>query len=199
MKTLRPKGPAIVGIAVACVAASGLAAYAAASSGGEPTASEVEQFTKVAPGPGRALRESGLSASNATPAFTLPDGSTVSTVTNGATTCLVRSVQGHDGATCASPAGIAEGHGISVSDECGTGGDNRMEIIGLAPNGAQNAVLRSSDGTTQSTAVVSGAFMFDATNPAPGAPYPKTVEWLGATGGTMGAAALPVKGDDFCG
>jgi hypothetical protein len=189
----------MAGIVVVCVAASGVAAYAAATSGGEPTASQVAQFTKVAPGPGRALRESGLSASNATPAFRLRDGSTVSTVANGSTTCLVRSVQGHDGATCASASGIAEGHGVSVSDECGTAGNNRMEIIGLAPNGAQSAVLRSSDGTTRSTPVVSGAFMFEGTNPAPGAPYPRTVEWLGASGGAMGAAGLPVKGDDFCG
>ena len=198
MKTLRPRSPAIVGIVVACISASGVAAYAAASSAGEPAASQVEQFTKVAPGPGRALRESHLTASNATPAFSLRDGSTVSTVTSGATSCLVRSVQGHDGATCASPAGIAEGHGISVSDECGAGGDNRMEIIGLAPKGAQNAILRSSDGTTESTPVVSGAFMFEGTNPAPGTPHPSTVEWLGASGGTLGAAGLPVKGGNFC-
>jgi hypothetical protein len=197
----RPKSLIVTGTVAICLAATGVAAYAATNGGGEstPSASLIQQFIKVAPGPGRQLRENGLSASDAKPAFTLANGAVGSTVSDGSTTCLVLTIRGHDGATCASPAGIVEGHGISVADECGAGGRNLMEIAGLAPDKTQSVRLRSSDGTSQSTLVVNGAFKFDGTNPAAGEPYPTNVEWIGDGGATTGSAGLPVKGDQFCG
>jgi hypothetical protein len=47
--------------------------------------------------------------------------------------------------------------------------------------------------------VIDGAFAFDGTNPAQGAPYPIAVEWEAANAATSTAtAALPVEGDNFC-
>jgi hypothetical protein len=112
--------------------------------------------------------------------------------------CLIRTIGARTGDMCASTSGIAEGHGISVGDECGSSGKNLMEITGLAPEGAMSARLRSSNGTSQRTPVIDGAFRFDGTNPAEGAPYPTGVEWMAASGASMGSAALPVEGDNFC-
>jgi hypothetical protein len=185
------------GTAVAVLAMSGAGAYAAARS--TTAAGPGEQAATVAPGPERQLRSNGLGASEAKPLFTLANGESVGLVSNAATKCLVRSLGGKfAGETCATPSEIAEGHAISISDECGSPGRDLMEITGLVPEGASEVRLISSDGTSQSTSVTSGAFKFDGTNPAPDAPYPTGVEWVGANGSSAGTAGLPVEGDHFC-
>jgi len=73
-----------------------------------------------------------------------------------------------------------------------------MEITGLAPEGAVGVRLISSDGTSQSTSVASGAFRFDGTNPVAGGPYPTGIEWVGNNSNSVGTAGLPVAGDQFC-
>jgi hypothetical protein len=198
MRKLRSgRGPLVAAALTVAIAGSGAAAYAAASSGG--TASSGEQVATVAPGPERELRAYGLSGSEDAPVFTLADGQSVGVVSNGAASCLVRrSGAEWAGETCATTAAIAEGHGVSVSDECGSTGKNLMEIMGLAPEGVAAVVLLSSDGTSQRDTVLDGAFKFDGTNPATGGPYPTGVQWLGSNGSAVGTAPLPVNGEHFC-
>jgi hypothetical protein len=131
--------------------------------------------------------------------FSLANGDDVAISTGPAGSCLVRTLAGRDaGEACASGAGIAEGKGITVTDECGSASRHLMEITGLAPPGTATVLLRSTDGARQTTAVVDGAFRFEATNPTPGAPYPVDVEWLTNTGTSDGSASLPVEGGKFC-
>jgi hypothetical protein len=191
------KSLSVAGAIAIALAVSSAAAYAAASS--SVNASPGERAATVAPGPGRQLRANGLSASDAKPLFTLANGESVGLVANDVAKCLVRSLGSRSaGETCATTAAIAEGHGVSVGDECGSSGKNLMEITGLAPEGAADVRLISSDGTSQTTSVVSGAFKFDGTNPVAGGPYPTGIEWLGSNGSSVGTAGLPVDGDQFC-
>lgn len=185
------------GAVAAILAMSGAGAYAAANSA--TTVSPGEQAATVAPGPERQLRSNGLNASEAKPLFSLANGESVDLVANDQTKCLLRALGSKfAGETCATLSEIAEGHAISISDECGSPGKNLMEITGLTPAGASEVRLISSDGTSQSTSVISGAFKFDDTNPAPDAPYPTGVEWVSANGSSAGTAGLPVEGDHFC-
>jgi hypothetical protein len=191
------KGLLVAGALTTALAVSAVGAYAAASSGTD--AGPGEQAATVAPGPERQLRASGLNASEAQPLFSLANGERVGLVSNAATKCLVRSLGSRfAGETCATTAEIAEGHGVSITDECATTGNNLMEITGLAPEGVLSVRLISSDGTSRSTSVLTGAFKFDGTNPVAGAPYPTGVEWLGSDAGRVGTAGLPVNGDQFC-
>jgi hypothetical protein len=140
----------------------------------------------------------GLNPADAKYVFTLADGASVAIVGNDLSKCLIRTIGTRTADMCASTAAIAEGQGVSVGDECGTSGRNVMEIVGLALSGAVSARLRSSDGTSQTTSVIDGAFAFDGTNPAQGAPYPIGVEWVAGDGATIATAALPIEDDNFC-
>lgn len=188
----------LVAAAIAtALAVSGAGAYAAANSG--TGAGPGERAATVTPGPERQLRASGLNASEAQPLFSLANGERVGLVSNAAAKCLVRSLGSRfAGETCATTAEIAEGHATSVGDECGSTGKNLMEITGLAPEGVLGVRLISSDGTSRSTSVLSGAFKFDGTNPVAGGPYPTAVEWIGSAAGRVGTVGLPVNGDQFC-
>ncbi len=187
----------VAGALTTALAVSGAGAYAAASSGTD--AGPGEQAATVAPGPERQLRANGLNASEAQPLFSLANGDRVGLVSNAVTKCLVRSLGSRfAGEMCATTAEVAEGHGISITDECATTGDDLMEITGLAPEGVVGVRLIHSDGTSQSTSVASGAFRFDGTNPVAGGPYPTGIEWVGSNGGSVGTAGLPVDGDQFC-
>ena len=194
----RPKSLIATSVVTAVVAISAVVAYAAVGAGSGPTASPLAQLRTGAPGPDRFAGTDGLNPADAKHVFTLANGVSVGIVGNALSKCVIRTIGGRTGATCASTAAIAEGHGISVGDECGATGRNLMEIVGLAPEGATNVRLRSSDGTSNTTPVIGGAFRFDGTNPVKGAPYPIGVEWEAATGASMGTAALPVEGDNFC-
>jgi hypothetical protein len=197
MKIASRKSLLVAGALTTALAVSGAGAYAAASSGTD--AGPGEQAATVAPGPERQLRANGLNASEAKPLFTLANGARVGLVSNATAKCLVRSLGTRfAGETCATTAEIAEGHATSVGDECGSTGKNLMEITGLAPEGVLSVRLVSSDGTSQSTSVVSGAFKFDGTNPVAGGPYPTGLEWLGSDASRVGTAGLPVQGDEFC-
>ena len=187
----------VAGAVTTALAVTGAGAYAAANSG--TGAGPGEQAAAVGPGPERQLRAAGLNASQAKPLFSLANGERVGLVSNAATKCLVRSLGSRfAGETCATTAEIAEGHATSVGDECGSTGKNLMEITGLAPEGVVSVRLISSDGTSRSTSVLSGAFEFDGTNPVAGEPYPTGVEWVGSDATRVGAAGLPVAGDQFC-
>ena len=188
----------LVAAAVAtALAVSGAGAYAAANSG--TGAGPGERAATVASGPERQLRATGLNASDARPLFTLANGESVGLVSNAAAKCLVRSLGSRfAGETCATTAEIAQGHATSVGDECGWTGKNLMEITGLAPEGVVSVRLISSDGTSRSTSVLSGAFKFDGTNPVAGGPYPTGLEWVGSDVSRVGTAGLPVAGDQFC-
>jgi hypothetical protein len=197
MKMGSRKSLLVAGAVTTALAVSGAGAYAAASSGTH--AGPGEQAATVPPGPERQLRANGLNASEAQPLFSLANGERVGLVSNAATKCLVRSLGSRfTGETCATTAEIAEGHATSVGDECGSTGKNLMEITGLAPGGVLSVRLISSDGTSRSTPVLSGAFKFDGTNPVAGGPYPTGVEWVGSDAGRVGTAGLPVNGDQFC-
>jgi hypothetical protein len=197
----RRKRLMVAGMLTVVAASGGVAAYATTggTTGGSSEAGPGEQIATVPPGPERLLRANGLNASNAVPVFSLENGDSVGLLTGANTKCLVRSLGGRvTGESCASAVGIVQGQGISVSDECGTNGRNLMEITGLAPDGTAQVRLKSSDGTSQTVPVVSGAFKVDATNPRPGDPYPTGVEWVGNDGTSGGSAPLPVTGDEFC-
>ena len=197
MKMRSRKSLLVAGTVITALAVSGAGAYAAANSG--TNASPGEQAATVPPGPERQLRASGLNASEAKPLFTLANGESVGLVSNAVTKCLVRSLGSRfSGETCATAAEIAEGHAVSVGDECGSTGNNLMEITGLAPAGVVGVRLISSDGTSRSTPVVSGAFRFDGTNPVADGPYSTGIEWVGSNGSSVGTAGLPVAGDHFC-
>ncbi len=187
----------VAAAAVMVLAASGVG-YAAASDGSTEGAGPIQQWAEAGPGPGTFARANGLNPSSGTPVFSLSNGQNVSVVVGSAAKCLMRSVDGHVSETCGTIAAIDEGQAISVLDECGTDGGNRMEITGLAPDGTASVRLDASDGTDRTTHVVNGAFRFDGTNPAPGSPYPTGVEWLAGTGADVGTAPLPVNGDQFC-
>ena len=140
MKMGSRKSLLVAGAVTTALAVSGAGAYAAASSGTD--AGPGEQAATVAPGPERQLRASGLNASEAKPLFSLANGERVGLVSNAATKCLVRSLGSRfAGETCATTAEIAEGHAVSVGDECGSTGKNLMEITGLAPEGALSVRL----------------------------------------------------------
>jgi hypothetical protein len=197
MKIAKRKSLLVAGALTTALAVSGAGAYAAASSA--TSAGPGEQAATVAPGPERQLRASGLNSSEAKPLFTLANGERVGLVSNAATQCLVRSLGSRAaGEMCATTAEIAEGHGVSITDECATTGNDLMEITGFTPAGVLSVRLISSDGTSQSTSVESGAFKFDGTNPVAGGPYPTGIEWVGSNGGSVGTAGLPVDGDQFC-
>jgi hypothetical protein len=179
------------------LAVTGAGTYAAANSGAG--AGPGGRAATVAPGTQRQLRATGLNASEAQPLFSLANGERVGLASNAGTKCLVVSLDSRfAGETCATTAEIAEGHATSVGDECGSTGKNLMEITGLAPEAVVSVRLISSDGTSRSTSVVSGAFKFDGTNPEAGGRYPTGLEWVGNDGGKIGTAGLPVNGDQFC-
>jgi hypothetical protein len=197
MKIARRKSVLVAGALTTALAVSGAGAYAAANSGTD--AGPGERAATVAPGPERQLRANGLNASEAKPLFTLANGQRVGLVSNATAKCLVLSFSSRfAGETCATTAEIAEGHGVSIADECATTGKNLMEITGLAPEGVVTVRLISSDGTSQGTSVLSGAFEFDGTNPVAGGPYPTGLEWLASNGSAVGRAGLPVNGNQFC-
>jgi hypothetical protein len=194
----RRRGLIVASVVMVVVAAASMGAYAAASGGSGAGVAQLQQLRTGTTGLGRFARADGLTSSDATPVFTLSNGDSVGVVESAVAKCLIRSLNGYSGETCATTAEIAEGKGISVGDECGSTGKNLMEITGLAPDGAVSVRLKISNGAVQTTAVVDGAFKFDGTNPAQGAPYPTGVEWIASSGAAIGSAGLPVQGDDFC-
>jgi len=198
MTRLRRRNAAIVGLVVVVVTACALGALATASIGSEPEATTVEQLAATPTGPGRFARAYGLNPAEGTVAFSLGNGQSVSVVGDTSGECLIRSGVGGTSEGCDALAAVNEGKGIWVADECGSSGQNRMEITGLAPEGASSVRLDSSNGGHEETTVVDGAFRFEGTNPDAGAPYPAGVEWVASNGHPSGEASLPVNGDEFC-
>jgi hypothetical protein len=160
-------------------------------------------YTPLTPGQAEAkvkdpsydLKAQGLATATPTHVFTLANGSDVSVVSNATGRCVMPE---YGEARCGDPVEIAAGQTIEVLDECGAKERNRMEITGLAPESATEALLVSSDGTSVTSSIVDGAFKFDAANPTSGGPYPTHVEWRDRSGASAGSAKLPVRGDDFC-
>ena len=112
--------------------------------------------------------------------------------------CLIRAGKRARGETCASLAELDSGLAISVNDECGSAGENRMAISGLVPEGVRGARLQLSDESTEPVATQAGAFLFEGFNPTGTQAYPVDVQWLDEEGHQMGTASLPVRGDEFC-
>lgn len=187
---------ALVGLALVA-AAVGAYAVAGADSGMPP--SPLESLRAGPSGPGVFARASDLNPAAGTPVFGLRDGKEVSVVANASAKCLISKAGARAaGETCDTLAAIDEGKAISVSDECAASGHQLMEVTGLAPEGVTSVRLVSSDGSYQTTTVVNGAFKFDETNPAEGAPYPTGVAWIASDGASVGTAQWPVEGDQFC-
>lgn len=200
MRIFRRRKAAIAVTAVsAALLVSGLGVYAAASNGSQPEATPVERLAAEPTGPGRFARAYGLNPAEATTAFSLRNGETVGVLKSPTAKCLISTGDGRTaGETCDTLAAIDDGQAIAVTDECAVSSKKLMEIIGLVPNDVSSVRLNSSDGTYRSTDVLDGAFKFEGTNPAQGAPYPTGVEWITGSGADAGAAALPVSGDEFC-
>jgi len=193
MRHLRRSRLLLVAVLVAAIA-SGAAAYALADSG---QSSPAEQLN-ANPGPEPFLHASGVTASEAHPAFALQDGQTVSVIEKGSTRCLLHGIGARTAGRCFSEAAITEGAAVTVYDECASSGRHLMEITGLVPPGTTAVRLSSSDGRSQDATVVDGAFKFEGTNPAAGAPYPTAVAWITSSGAATGSADLPVSAGQFC-
>jgi hypothetical protein len=200
MKRLKRRSGLTVGaLIVLALAAAAVGAYAVASADSGVQPGPIESLRAGPGGPGVFARASGLNPADATPVFALRDGREVSVVANASAKCLISKVGAHTaGETCDTLAAIAEGRAISVSDECTAGGQQLMEVTGLAPEGVASVRLLSSDGSYQTATVVDGAFKFDGANPAEGAPYPTGVAWIASGGASVGTAQWPVEGDRFC-
>lgn len=183
---------AIVGVLIAIVAGA-VVAYAGGDTGSN--ASLVTQL-KTHPGPEGLLRAQGVSASQAQPAMTLDNGEKVGVIDSNGVRCLTHGFGTVVSGACSSETDIAKGDAINVHDECG--GKDSMAIFGLAPAGAVEVRLESSNATSESTSVVKGAFSFAGTNPAAGAPYPTGVQWVASDGSSLGTAPLPVSEGKFC-
>lgn len=192
MRAFRRSRFLLVVTLVAAIGA-GAAAIALADTPGSP----VEQLQSH-PGPEAFLAPYGVSASERQAVFTLDNGQTVSVIDKESTRCLLHGKESQVVGRCFSAQAVNAGEAVTVSDECGSSGSNLMEITGLAPEGATNVKLSISNGTSQETSVVDGAFRFQGTNPGQGDPYPTGVEWLSGSGGSTGSAGLPVNGDEFC-
>jgi hypothetical protein len=187
---------ALVGLVLA-IGAIGAYAVASADSGAQP--SPIESLRAGPGGPGVFARAIGLNPAVAAPVFELRDGREVSVVANASDKCLISKAGARiAGETCDTVAAIDEGKAISVTDECSASGHQLMEVTGFAPEGVMSVRLVSSDGSYETTSVVDGAFKFDGTNPAEGAPYPTGVAWIASGGANVGTAQWPVEGDQFC-
>jgi hypothetical protein len=187
-----------ISLATLAAVGGGLGLYAAISAAGERSPTPVEQLRAEPAGPGRFAKAYGLNIADATPAFTLANGATVSVVESATAKCMLTHRDGHVAETCGRRTAIDAGQAISVTDECGTVGQNAMEITGLAPDGVATVRLNVSDGSSETTPVTHAAFKFDGSNPAANAPYPTGVTWIARDGSQTGKAPLPVEGDRFC-
>jgi hypothetical protein len=184
----------LLGAVVASVGTSGAVIAGAANTGPSPQA----VLATAEPGAWHEATAFGVQPEAARALFTLRNGAQVAVARGTRGRCLLRTVAGQPaGESCATDVGVSSGEGISVTDECGSGGNQIMEITGLAPEGATEVGLAWSTGATTGTSIVDGAFRFDETNPAPGAPYPTGVVWV-SMGEQRGTAALPVKDGQFC-
>jgi len=179
-------------------AGGGLGLYSAISAGDDRESTPVEQLAAEPVGQGRFARAYGMSVTEGAEVFTLGNGARISVAETATAKCLFIAKDGDVGETCDSNVAINEGKAIDVADECGSSGENRMEITGLAPNSAARVRLNLSDGPGGTTPVTDGAFKFDGANPASTAPYPTGVTWIASDGAPAGEAALPVEGDKFC-
>jgi hypothetical protein len=185
----------VVGLLVALI---GGGVYASISVGDERESTPVEQLEAEPTGPGRFGRAYGMSVTDSTEVFMLGNGAKVSVAETATAKCLFAAKDGGTGELCDRDAAINEGKAVSVTDECGTTGENRMEITGLAPIEAAKARLNSSDDSSELTSVEGSAFRFEGSNPSEGAAYPTGVSWLRSNGSAIITAPLPVNGDEFC-
>lgn len=186
----------VISLVAVAVAAGLTGVVVALASGGVSPASP--PVTSVGPGPEREARAFNLATASSQPVFSLRDGEEVAVRRGSGARCLMRTLGGRmSGEVCATDSGAASGQGINITDECGSSGHQLMEITGLAPEGVTSVRLLYSDGSAVSAPVLQGAFKFEGPNPSPGERYPTAVEWLGASG-PLGAAGLPVRGDEYC-
>jgi len=186
----------LVSIAAAGLLTASGAAYAAVDGASVDRPGAIHQLAGGG-GPQRFARAYGLDPAKALAVFTLRNGQTVSVVGDSSARCLIRGSGGQTAETCDDISAINQGQAISVLDECGTEGRNLMEITGLAAEGVGVVRLIWSDGRTQDSVVTQGAFRFEGSNPAPGAPYPIGIAWISG-GRNVGEATFPVHGDEFC-
>jgi hypothetical protein len=198
-----------VALLLALLIAGAIYAQSGGASNGNPAAPALLAIGPA--GPGHLLRRDGVSATHARHVFALGNGQQLSVASHGKIRCLLRRLRGQlvgeactgpptehgDTARAADTDSAEAERSITVSDECSSTGENRMEITGLAPEGTTTVRLDFTDNSHKTTSVVDGAFRFEGTNPAPGAAYPTGVEWL-TNGISEGSAPLPVKGDEFC-
>ncbi len=187
----------LIGISAAVVLPAAIFVALAAAKGSPPPNASSGQQREAASAPVRSASAAGLDVRLAKPVFRLHSGQQVSLVTDSQVGCLIRSGSGQRAEMCATSGEIEEGRAVSVLDECGTGGHDRMEILGLAPPGVTGALLHWSDTHTETDGVTEGAFEFQGTNPTAAEPYPTGIVWL-AGEQRDGEAIFPVSGNRFC-
>jgi hypothetical protein len=198
ISTATTKRRIVLPLIALAAAAGGLGLYSAISAAGERTPTPVEQLRAQPPGPGRFAKAYGLNTAEATAVFTLRNGASVAVVEDKTAKCMLTRHDGGLGETCDTRTAIDDGQAISVTDECGAAGGDLMEITGLAPDDIATVRLDASDGSSKTAVTTHSAFKFEGTNPAPGAPYPTGVTWIGASGSAAGSAHLLVEGGRFC-
>jgi hypothetical protein len=188
----------VLAVTTAVLGGVGGGTYAAVASRGTAPATAAQAAARTVPGPKRLVRGYELRGAKAIPVFTLKNGEHVKVLKGRGVRCLLRTRHGRvSGEACASAAAVHGESAILVTDECGSSGENRMEITGLAPEDTTSVRLKESDGSSHVTSVVEGAFRFQGTNPGAVDPYPTEVQWL-HNGTASGTSSLPVNGDEFC-
>jgi hypothetical protein len=185
----------LLGLALLAVAVFGALGAFAGEGGSSPTG---EQLSEVSAGPGRLIRAYGFEPSEASSVASLANGDHVGVILGHAARCLVRTRDGElSGEACAPDAALGTSQAMTVSDECGAGSDQRMEITALAPEAASGATLIYSDESTRSASVEEGLAIFEGTNPKEGDPYPTAIAWTNENG-RIAEGRLPVEDGRFC-
>jgi hypothetical protein len=142
------------------------------------------------------VRAFGLDPAAATFAFTAPDGSAVSVVADAQASCMLIGDHPMDD-HCNPTATIAAGQAFFIGNDCSVGDPQTMRIGGLAPDGSASVDVVYSSGPGLGASVTDGAYLIQSTNPVPGGPYPTSIAYLDANGGTV--ATQPITdGNDLC-
>ncbi|MGO9319327.1 MAG: hypothetical protein ACLQBY_00770 [Solirubrobacteraceae bacterium] len=177
---------AIIAIAVIVAVPSALLA-----SGGT-TAVAAGAATAATPEPLMPLTQNGVSAATMQQRFVLQSGAVVSTAAGNGLRCVVLTNDGSEvgNGNCASPATIESGNDVFEIDHCTNAGTGIRRVLGLAPSGVASAILERTDGSTEQSAVIGGAFAFEQ-ELGPTAVAATTIRWLSSAGQRVGGGALP--------
>lgn len=148
--------------------------------------------TAATPEPLMSLTQNGVSAATMQQRFVLQSGAVVSTAAGNGLRCVVLTNDGSEvgNGNCSSQATIESGNDVFEIDHCTNAGTGIRRVLGLAPSGVASAILERTDGSTEQSAVIGGAFAFEQ-ELGPTAVAATTIRWLSSAGQRLGGGALP--------